>query len=55
MPEPDAGARRSQTRRLMFKYLVVWPVFGLAVHLFVDPLNRINIPMLGFRIERGKD
>ena len=48
MPEPDAGVRRPQTRRLMVKYLVAWLVFGLAVHLFVDPLNRINIPLLGF-------
>jgi putative solute:sodium symporter small subunit len=32
----------------MLKYLVAWLVFGLAVTLFVDPLNRINIPVLGF-------
>jgi putative solute:sodium symporter small subunit len=48
MPEADAGVRRSRTRRLMVKYLVAWLIFGLAVHLFVEPLNRINIPLLGF-------
>jgi putative solute:sodium symporter small subunit len=32
----------------MVKYLVAWLIFGLAVHLFVEPLNRINIPLLGF-------
>jgi putative solute:sodium symporter small subunit len=48
MPEADAGVRRSRTRRLMVKYLVAWLIFGLAVHLFVGPLNRINIPLLGF-------
>jgi putative solute:sodium symporter small subunit len=47
MPEADAGVRRSRTRRLMVKYLVAWLIFGLAVHLFVEPLNRINIPLLG--------
>jgi putative solute:sodium symporter small subunit len=48
MPEADAGVRRSRTRRLIVKYLVAWLIFGLAVHLFVEPLNRINIPLLGF-------
>ena len=48
MPEPDTGVRRSRTRSLMLKYLVAWLVFGFAVHMFVGPLNRINIPVLGF-------
>lgn len=48
MPEADAGVRRSRTKRLMLKYLAAWLVFGLAVHVFVGPLNRITIPVLGF-------
>ena len=48
MPEPDRRVRRSRTRSLMLKYLIAWLIFGLAVHLFVEPLNRVNIPLLGF-------
>jgi putative solute:sodium symporter small subunit len=32
----------------MVKYLVAWLVFGLAVTLFVAPLNHLKIPLLGF-------
>ena len=32
----------------MIKYLAAWLVFGLAVHLFFGPLNKINVPLLGF-------
>ncbi len=48
MPEPDTGVRPSRTRSLLLKYLIAWLVFGFAVHLFVAPLNRIKIPLLGF-------
>jgi putative solute:sodium symporter small subunit len=48
MPEADRGVRRSRMRSLMAKYLVAWLVFGLAVTMFVVPLNRIKIPLLGF-------
>jgi putative solute:sodium symporter small subunit len=48
MPEADRGVRPSRMRSLMARYLVAWLVFGLAVTLFVVPLNRIKIPLLGF-------
>jgi len=32
----------------MFKYLGVWLFFGYIVHFFVVPLNKIQIPILGF-------
>jgi putative solute:sodium symporter small subunit len=48
MPEADRGVRRSRMRSLMIKYLVAWLVFGLAVTLFVVPLNHLKIPLLGF-------
>jgi putative solute:sodium symporter small subunit len=35
-------------RSLMVRYLVAWLVFGLATTMFVVPLNRIKIPLLGF-------
>jgi putative solute:sodium symporter small subunit len=48
MPEPDTGVRRSRTRSLMLRYLIAWLVFGFAVHEFVGPLNRVNVPLFGF-------
>ena len=48
MPEADRGVRRSRMRSLMVKYLVAWLVFGLAVSVFVVPLNHLKIPLLGF-------
>ncbi len=47
MPEPKAGVRPSRTRILMVRYLAAWLVFGLAVYMFCEPLNRITIPVLG--------
>jgi putative solute:sodium symporter small subunit len=32
----------------MVKYLVAWLVFGLAMTVFVVPLNHLKIPLLGF-------
>ena len=48
MPDIDRVVRRSRTRTLVVRYLAAWLVFGLAVSLFVVPLNRIKIPWLGF-------
>jgi putative solute:sodium symporter small subunit len=48
MPGPDNGVRRSRARSLMLRYLVAWLIFGFAVYMFFAPLNRINLPLLGF-------
>jgi putative solute:sodium symporter small subunit len=36
------------TTRLMLTHLGVWLFFGYIVHMFVVPLNKIVIPILGF-------
>jgi putative solute:sodium symporter small subunit len=38
----------SRTRNLMFLHLGIWLFFGYIVHMFVQPLNRIIIPVLNF-------
>jgi len=38
----------AKTTRLMFTHLGVWFFFGYIVHMFVFPLNKIIIPILGF-------
>lgn len=48
MPEADRGVRRSRMRSLILKYLVAWLLFGLAVTVFVAPLNHLKLPVLGF-------
>jgi putative solute:sodium symporter small subunit len=47
MPAANPVARRSRIRSLMLKYLAAWLAFGLAVYLFIAPLNRITVPVLG--------
>ena len=36
------------TTRLMWIMLAVWVFFGYIVHMFVNTLNEITIPVLGF-------
>ena len=50
MPERSQArhVRGSRTRILIVRYLAAWLVFGFAVTMFVGPLNRIHIPVLGF-------
>jgi putative solute:sodium symporter small subunit len=38
----------SRTRNLMFLHLGIWLFFGYIVHMFVQPLNQIIIPVLNF-------
>jgi putative solute:sodium symporter small subunit len=38
----------NKTTRLMFTHLGLWVFFGYVVHMFVVPLNKIIIPILGF-------
>jgi len=37
-----------KTTRLMLTHLAVWFFFGYVIHMFVVPLNKIIIPVLGF-------
>jgi putative solute:sodium symporter small subunit len=37
-----------KTSRLMFMHLGVWFFFGFIIHMFVNPLNKITIPILNF-------
>ena len=37
-----------KTTNLMLAHLGVWVFFGYIIHMFVVPLNKIVIPILGF-------
>ena len=37
-----------RTTRLMLTHLGIWFFFGYVIHMFVVPLNKITIPILGF-------
>ena len=37
-----------RTTNLMLTHLVVWAFFGYIVHMFVNQLNQITIPVLNF-------
>ncbi len=37
-----------RTTNLMFTHLGIWVFFGYIIHMFVVPLNKITIPVLGF-------
>jgi putative solute:sodium symporter small subunit len=37
-----------KTTRLMLTHLGVWFFFGYVIHMFVNQLNAIKIPILGF-------
>ena len=37
-----------KTTRLMLTHLGIWFFFGYIIHMFVVPLNKIVIPILGF-------
>jgi putative solute:sodium symporter small subunit len=40
-------ARWVRTNRLMLFVLALWLAFALVVYLFVVPLNKITVPVLG--------
>ena len=51
MVEPsqaNTDAHWRETTRLMFTHLGIWFFFGYIIHMFVVPLNKIVIPVLGF-------
>ena len=37
-----------KTSHLMFAHLGVWFFFGFIIHMFVEPLNKIIVPVLNF-------
>jgi putative solute:sodium symporter small subunit len=37
-----------KTTNLMWLHLGIWILFGYVVHMFVEPLNKIIIPVLNF-------
>lgn len=41
-------AHWKKTTKLMFTHLGIWFFFGYIIHMFVVPLNKIVIPILGF-------
>jgi putative solute:sodium symporter small subunit len=41
-------AHWQKTTRLMFIHLGVWFFFGYIIHMFVNVLNKVTIPVLGF-------
>ena len=41
-------AHWKKTTTLMLTHLGVWFFFGYVIHMFVVPLNKITIPILGF-------
>jgi putative solute:sodium symporter small subunit len=52
MPPSDTKANQEahwqKTTRLMLTHLGIWFFFGYIIHMFVVPLNKIVIPILGF-------
>lgn len=41
-------AHWSKTTRLMLTHLAVWFFFGYVIHMFVNQLNAITIPVIKF-------
>lgn len=41
-------AHWGKTSRLMLINLGIWFFFGYVIHMFVVPLNNIQVPILGF-------
>jgi putative solute:sodium symporter small subunit len=48
MADTKEEAHWRKTTNLMLAHLGVWFLFGYVVHMFVVPLNKIVIPILGF-------
>ena len=46
--QANTDAHWKKTTTLMLTHLGVWFFFGYVIHMFVIPLNKIIIPVLGF-------
>ena len=44
----NTDAHWKKTTNLMLIHLGIWFFFGYIIHMFVVPLNKIVIPVLGF-------
>jgi putative solute:sodium symporter small subunit len=48
MATPQEDAHWAKTTKLMLTHLAIWFFFGYIVHMFVNVLNKVSIPILGF-------
>jgi putative solute:sodium symporter small subunit len=52
MAQPDSQANQEEhwrkTTNLMLTHLGIWLFFGYIIHMFVNVLNKVTIPILGF-------
>jgi putative solute:sodium symporter small subunit len=48
MQSENDKAHWRKTTNLMLTHLGLWVFFGYIVHMFVVPLNKVVIPVLGF-------
>ena len=48
MAESKEEAHWRKTTNLMLTHLGVWFFFGFIIHMFVNVLNKVTIPVLGF-------
>ena len=52
MAQPDSQANQEahwrKTTNLMLTHLGIWFFFGFIIHMFVNTLNKVTIPILGF-------
>ena len=48
MATPTEEAHWNKTTNLMLTHLGIWVFFGYIIHMFVNPLNKIIIPILNF-------
>src|SRR6266851_160357 len=48
MQQNNDEAHWKKTTNLMLTHLGIWFFFGYVIHMFVVPLNKIIIPVLGF-------
>jgi putative solute:sodium symporter small subunit len=52
MAQPDSPANQEthwrRTTNLMLVHLGIWFFFGYIIHMFVNTLNQVTIPILGF-------
>ena len=44
----NEDAHWKKTSNLMLMHLGVWFFFGYVIHMFVNVLNKVTIPILGF-------